>query len=84
VMVRLTGTPGNTSHNGHIHSGRCDSIGGVVQPLQPITTDAAGTGTMTTTVDLPPMAVMDGQHVIVYHTVAGPPGACAEIPQHTM
>jgi hypothetical protein len=83
-MVRLTGTPGNTTHNGHIHSGRCDSVGGVVQPLQPISTDAAGTGTMTTTVDLAPMTVMDGQHVIVYHSVPGPPAACAEIPQHTM
>jgi len=84
VMVRLTGTPGNTTHNGHIHSGRCDGIGGVVMPLQPITTDANGTGSMTTTVELAPMAVMDGRHIVVYHDAAGGPAACAEIPTHAM
>jgi len=84
VMVRLTGTPGNTTHPGHLHSGTCANIGGVVQALEPITTGADGTGTMTTQVDLAPMTVMDGQHVVVYHAVGGQPAACGEIPAHRM
>jgi len=84
VMVRLTGTPGNTTHPGHIHSGTCANVGGVVQPLEPITTGADGNGTMTTQVDLAPMSVMDGQHVVVYHGVDGQPATCGEIPAHRM
>ena len=52
VMVRLTGRSGEGEHPGHIHPGTCDSVGGVVAPLQPITAGADGTGTMTTTVDV--------------------------------
>ncbi|MEX2570453.1 MAG: hypothetical protein WD737_04055 [Gemmatimonadota bacterium] len=84
VMVRLTGTPGDGAHPGHIHSGRCDNIGGVVQPLDEITTDATGTGTMTATVEVAPMTVMDGQHIVVYHGEGGAPMACANIPTHAM
>lgn len=86
VMVRLMGTPGNTTHQGHIHSGRCPNPGGVVAPLQPITTGADGAGEMTTTVDVPAAAAMDGQHVVQYHTAGGSPGqpvACGDIPQGT-
>jgi hypothetical protein len=84
VMVRLTGAPAGTRHPGHVHSGTCDSIGGVVQPLEPIETDAAGTGTMTATLDLPPMQLMDGQHVVVYHGAGGAPVTCGQIGQHMM
>jgi hypothetical protein len=84
VMVRLTGTPGNTTHPGHIHSGTCANVGGVVQALEPITTGADGAGTMTTQVDLAPMSVMDGQHVVVYHAAGGQPATCGEIPAHRM
>ena len=85
IMVRLTGGSGAGEHPGHIHSGTCDNVGGVVQPLDAITTDATGTGTMTTTVDLAPMTVMDGQHVIVYHAAGGgPPITCAQVPAHAM
>ncbi len=84
VMVRLTGlTEGE--HPGHIHSGTCDAVGGVVQPLQPITVGADGTGTMTTTVALDPNTVMNGQHVIQYHQAGGGPGVvCGPIPAHAM
>jgi hypothetical protein len=84
VMVRLTGTPANSTHPGHIHSGTCDAIGGVVQALEPINTDATGTGTMTATVDVQPMTMMDGQHVVVYHGAGGTPVACAQVPAHRM
>ncbi|MEX2584612.1 MAG: hypothetical protein WD766_15190 [Gemmatimonadota bacterium] len=84
IMVRLTGAEAG-EHPGHIHSGTCASIGGVVQPLESITADATGTGTMTTTVELPAMTVMNGEHVIAYHPVGGgPPATCAQIPTHAM
>jgi hypothetical protein len=84
VMVRLTGgTPGG-NHPGHVHSGTCANIGGVVQALQPISTDGTGTGTMTTTVGIPPMTLMNGQHVIVYHGDGGRPVTCGEVPAHAM
>lgn len=83
VLVRLTGAPANSEHPGHIHSGTCSSVGGVVQPLEPITTDAAGTGSATATVDMAPATIMDGQHIVVYHS-GGPPATCAEVPAQTM
>lgn len=79
VMVRLTGGTSDGSHAGHIHSGSCGAIGGVVQPLEPIATDAEGAGMMTVTVDAPPSTVMSGGHIIVYHGAGGSPIACAEI-----
>lgn len=84
IMVRLTGTPPESTHPGHVHTGRCTSIGAVVQPLESITTDAVGTGTMTTTVEIPPMTLMDGQHIVVYHGNGGAPITCAAIPMRSM
>lgn len=84
VMVRLTGAP-EGEHPGHIHSGTCDAVGGVVQPLQPITVGADGTGTMTTSVAVDPNTVMNGQHVIQYHQAGGGPGiVCGNITAHQM
>lgn len=84
ILVRLTGTPANGTHPGHVHTGTCASIGSVAQALEPISTDATGTGTMTTTVTIPPMTLMNGQHVVVYHGAGGTPVACADIPTHAM
>jgi hypothetical protein len=84
VMVRLTGGTANATHPGHIHSGTCQNIGAVVQALEPITADASGAGTMTSTLDLPPATVMNGQHIVVYHGEGGNPVACAAIPEHRM
>jgi hypothetical protein len=84
VMVRLSGAPANSTLPGHIHSGSCENIGGVQQPLDSIDTDATGAGTTTTTVGVPPMTAMDGQHIVVYHGEGGTPIACAPIPAHRM
>lgn len=84
--VRLSG-PQSGSHQGHIHRGTCDNLGGVVQPLQPVDAPQGGQGTSNSTVGIPPATVMNGQHIVVYHTVGGSPGApvvCANIPQGTM
>lgn len=80
IMVRLTGAPADSEHPGHLHSGRCDAIGGVVQPLQPIQTDSMGIGSMTTSVDLTANEVMDGQHIVIYHGTGGRPITCANLP----
>ncbi|CAN5740218.1 hypothetical protein BH23GEM5_BH23GEM5_12330 [soil metagenome] len=83
ITVRLSG-PQSGTHQGHIHSGRCPNPGGVVAPLEPITTDASGGGSSTSTVSVPMTTVMDGQHVVQYHTAGGDPGppvVCASIPQ---
>jgi hypothetical protein len=80
MLVILTGTPGNTSHPGHIHRGSCASIGSVVEPLEPITTDATGSGSMTTDLAISRDALLDGGHVVVYHAAGGAPAACAGMP----
>ncbi len=88
VIVRLTGLQPNTGHAGHIHRGTCSSLGEVVAPLQEITADANGTGTMTTTVSVPSDSILRGQHLIAYHqdpgTNHGPTIVCGEISRRTM
>lgn len=86
VVVRMTAPTAGT-HQGHIHSGRCASPGGVVAPLEPITTDASSGGSSTSTVSVPIGTVMNGQHIVQYHQrggSSGAPVACADIPQHAM
>src|SRR5690606_15921926 len=62
VVVTLRGAR-EGSRPGHIHTGTCDAIGAVMQPLEPVTVDASGSGTATSTVNLNAMSVMDGQHI---------------------
>lgn len=86
LRVVLRGA-GEGVHQGHIHSGTCDAPGGAVAPLDAITADANGTGETTTTVEVPMMTVMNGNHIVVYHAAGGEPGApiaCAAIPAHQM
>ena len=85
VTLRAAGGAGGV-HQGHIHSGTCTQIGGVVVPLPPVTV-AGGTGTATSSVAVDAMSVMDGAHVVVYHEAGGNPGSpvvCGEIPGHVM
>jgi hypothetical protein len=82
VTVTLNGH-GSGPRSGHIHQGTCDSPGQVVAPLQDVTL-ANGTGTASTTVSVAYADVVNGQHVVAYHTGAGeshgPPAACGQIP----
>ena len=84
VMVQLSG-PMEGTHEGHIHMGSdCENLGNVVVPLEPVTMGADNMGTSTTTVDLAPAMVMDGNHLVAYHETGGDPGSpvvCADIPQ---
>lgn len=82
VMVNLT-AQGNSTHSGHIHQGTCDAPGEVVVPLQDVTL-ANGTGSSSTTIQVPLATVMNGQHIVAYHAgsgaEAGAPVVCGQIP----
>lgn len=82
VTVNLT-AQGNSTHSGHIHTGTCDAPGSVVVPLQDVTL-ANGTGSSSSTIQVPLATVMNGQHIVAYHASAGEnPGApvvCGQIP----
>lgn len=87
VTVSLQG-PADAAgvHQGHIHSGTCEQLGGVVVPLPPVTVDD-GVGSATSTVAADAMSLMDGQHIVVYHQAGGTPGSpvvCGQIPAHAM
>ena len=84
VAVNIRGAASAGNMPGHIHSGTCDAIGSVVQPLEPVSVDAGGSGSATSTVNLNAMSVMDGQHIVVYHGSDGTPVTCAPVPTHTM
>ncbi|HEV2146676.1 MAG TPA: hypothetical protein VGR37_04600 [Longimicrobiaceae bacterium] len=88
VAVQLTGLQPNSAHAGHIHHGTCESPGNAVAPLQDITADAGGAGTMTATVAMPTSTVMNGQHIVAYHESAGPNHGptivCGAIQGHAM
>lgn len=82
VTVNLT-AQGSTTHGGHIHTGTCDAPGPPVAPLQDVTL-ANGTGSSTSTVDVPLATVMNGEHIIAYHQGSGDslgaPVVCGQIP----
>lgn len=82
VTVNLT-AQGNSTHSGHIHTGTCDAPGDVVVPLQDVTL-ANGTGSSSSTLQVPLATVMNGQHIVAYHASSGDnPGApvvCGTIP----
>lgn len=83
VMVNLTAPSGSSTHAGHIHQGTCDAPGEIVVPLQDVTL-ANGTGSSSSTIQVPLATVMNGQHIVAYHESAGDnPGApvvCGSIP----
>jgi hypothetical protein len=85
VTVNLT-AQGSSTHSGHIHTGTCDAPGPVVVPLQDVTL-ANGTGSSSSTIQVPLATVMNGQHIVAYHASSGEnPGApvvCGTIPAMT-
>lgn len=85
VVINLRAqSPAEGVHQGHIHEGTCEPLGGVTVALPPVNL-AAGQGTATSTVSVDPMSVMDGNHVVAYHEVGGSqPVVCGAIPGHTM
>lgn len=84
VSVTLNGLEANASHPGHIHQGSCEAVGSVVVPLSPITADASGSGTMTTTAAVSADSTMAGGHIVVYHDPGGTPVVCGAVERHVM
>ncbi|MGI9179989.1 MAG: CHRD domain-containing protein [Longimicrobiaceae bacterium] len=87
VVLTVRGARPNATVQAHIHRGSCDTQGPVAAPLEAVNTDATGMGTSTSTVNVPGMTVMNGQHYVQAHTAGadpGPPTACADIPEHRM
>jgi Fe-S cluster biogenesis protein NfuA len=84
VVVRLEGASGGGSYAGHLHSGSCEQIGPVVQPLAPVNTAADGTGAVVVSLDRAPMTLLDGLHIVVYHGPGGTPVTCGMIGAYTM
>jgi hypothetical protein len=74
VKITLSGLEPNSMHAAHIHSGTCESQGPVVVALTPITADASGNATETTTVNLTtlnvPTVPPTGWYVNVHHSTA--------------
>lgn len=87
VEVSIRNSADGAVHKGHIHSGTCAAPGAVVAPLGDIRIDGDRNGESETTLQLPMMTVMNGQHIVAYHEAGGNPGApvlCVAIPAHTM
>jgi hypothetical protein len=88
IKVTLRGAGNATTHQGHLHQGTCDAPGAPVLPLSPVTVDATGTGTVTSTVSLPMSNIANGSHIVLYHegnVETNPkPITCAAIPAHAM
>lgn len=81
VIVTLSGLPANTQHAGHVHTGSCANQGAILSGLNPITADAQGNGSATTTGV--PDGVLNAGFYLQYHVAFSPPGApisCADIP----
>jgi hypothetical protein len=83
VRVMLTGAPQGVLQ-GHIHGGTCMERTRALMPLEPVTTDPAGSGESMTTLDVAIETLLDGNHIVVYHEAGGAPGAsvvCGELPR---
>lgn len=85
VLLRVSGMQPNITVVPTLHEGTCDiTPGRVVTPLEQITSDGAGIGTITTTAPISAEQVMDGRHSVRIYTGPSdqvPPVACANIPQ---
>lgn len=70
------------SHVAHIHAGTCASPGAVVAPLGTVTASGQVFAPLTTTVNVAPATLMDGQHIVAAHATedaSTPTIACAAI-----
>lgn len=86
IAVTIRNSTDGAVHKGHIHTGTCSTIGGVVAPLGDVTIDGDRDGDAESNVAIPMATVMNGQHIVVYHEAGGTPGApalCVAIPAHS-
>jgi hypothetical protein len=85
VVLTVRGARPNSEMSAHLHAGRCDTLGPVVESLESIRTDQSGAGRSETMLDLNPGTVLSGQHFIAIHQEDGgdaaPPVVCGDLPQ---
>jgi hypothetical protein len=79
VMISVEGAPPGTTLDAHIHEGNCQDGGPVAVPLDAVTVDTTGSGTSTTTVDVPIGTLHDNPYFVQVHGPAGAPVACADL-----
>ena len=89
VAVMIEGGAPGTSYPNHIHSGSCETPGGVAAPLTSVAVGTDSTGTATTTVAASVIADNGdggggmeqdgGDWLVQVHQPGGTPAACAEI-----
>ena len=76
------GSASGQSHVAHIHAGTCASPGAVVAPLGTVMASGQTFAPLTTTVNIAPATLMDGQHIVAAHATedaSTPTIACAAI-----
>lgn len=79
VELSLSGLESGQSYPAHVHSGTCQSPGGVVSGLTGVTADGT-TGTSTTRVPDPRAGDAEGPFLVMAHLPDGTPAACGAIP----
>ena len=82
VALSATGFTPGTSNESEIHFGTCANTGGIAFSFPNFVADAAGNGTVSTTVNAPLATLQDGNHLIHIHltSAAGNVLACGDIP----
>lgn len=78
IALSLTGLTEGQSYPAHVHTGTCSAGGGVDQPLSPVTGQAGGTGSSTST--LAASLFADTTHFVQVHGSGGTPVACGDLP----
>jgi hypothetical protein len=83
IAASVQNAPPNAVLPVRLHTGTCADEGVVRTDLEPIRTDARGTGTMQATVELPAHQIMTGQHYIHVFQALDEPNrglACGDLP----
>lgn len=81
VVIELEGLPEAGEYAAHVHSGTCETGGGVAVPLDPVLGLADGTGSSTTILE-PDDVPGDEPLFIQVHGEGGAPIACGNVEGH--
>ncbi len=80
VSVSLTGSGPGSPFAGRIQAGSCTSSGAIAAVLGTTTRAADGTEHLSATVDVPLVALADGNHVLILDAATRARAACGAIP----
>lgn len=79
VHVMAENMPGPGDYASHIHNGSCGQPGGVVTPLNDVSSAEGGAGEATTSVDATQLEA-GSPYLVMVHGSEGAPVACADVP----